>query len=78
MNVTSIISQPRETEHVETLNGIEFTIVPNNCCDKTMNRESFICQINDLDIEDLCETFKKIISTVSDNSKLMASAWSLK
>lgn len=74
MNVTSIISQPRETERVETLNGIEFTIVPNNCCDKTMNRESFICQINDLDIEDVCETFKKIRNTVSDNSKLIASA----
>lgn len=77
IDISSIVSHPRETERTETLNGIKFTIIPDDCCDKTMKRESFICQINDLDIEKVYETFKKITSTVFENSKLMASAWSL-
>lgn len=78
MDFYFIVSHPRETERTETLNGIEFTIVPDICCNNPMRREKFTCQVNDIRIEDVYETFKKIISTVSDNSKLMASAWSLK
>ena len=78
MNVSFIISHPRESERIETLNGLEFTIVPDICCNNPMRREKFTCQVNDISIEEVYETFKKIISTVSDNSKLMASAWSLK
>ena len=77
MDVTFIVSHPRETERTETLNGIEFTIVPDICCNNPMRREKFTCQVNDINIEEVYETFKKIISTVSDNSKLMASTWSL-
>lgn len=73
MDVSSIVSYPRETERTETLNDIEFTIVPDDCCDKTMKRESFICQINDLDIEKVYETFTKITNTVFDNSKFITS-----
>lgn len=77
MDVSFIVYHPRETERTETLNGIEFTIVPDICCNNPMRREKFTCQVNDIIIEEVYETFKKIISTVSDNSKLMASAWSL-
>lgn len=77
MDVSFIVSHPRESERIETLNGLEFTIVPDICCNNPMRREKFTYQVNDISIEDVYETFKKIISTVSDNSKLMASAWSL-
>lgn len=77
MDVAFIVSRPRETERIETLNGLEFNIVPDICCNNPMRREKFTCQINDIRIEEVYETLKKIISTVSDNSKLMASAWSL-
>lgn len=74
MDVSFIISHPRETERTETLNGLEFTIVPDICCNNPMRREKFTCQVNDISIEEVYATFKKIISTVSDNSKLMTSA----
>ena len=74
MDVSFIVSHPRETERIETLNGLEFTIVPDICCNNPMRREKFTCQINDISIEEVYATFKKIISTVSDNSKLMTSA----
>lgn len=74
MDVAFIVSRPRESERTETLNSIEFTIVPDICCNNPMRREKFTCQINDIRIEEVYETLKKIISTVSDNSKLMASA----
>ena len=77
MDVSFIVSRPRESERTETLNGLKFTIVPDICCNNSIRREKFTCQINDLNIEDVYKTFKKIISTVSDNSKLMASAWTL-
>lgn len=78
MDVSFIVSHPRESERIETLNGLEFTIVPDICCNNPMRREKFTCQVNDISIEEVYKTFKKIISTISDNSKLMASAWSLK
>lgn len=74
MDVSFIVSHPRETERIETLNGLEFTIVPDICCNNPMRREKFTCQVNDISIEEVYATFKKIISTVSDNSKLMTSA----
>lgn len=73
MDVTFIVSHPRETERTETLNGLEFTIVPDICCNNPMRREKFTCQVNDISIEDVYETFKKIKSTVFGNSRLIAS-----
>ena len=73
MDVSFIVSHPRETERTEALNGIEFTIVPDICCNNPMRREKFTCQVNDISIEEVYETFKKIKSTVFGNSRLIAS-----
>lgn len=77
MDVSFIVSHPRESERIETLNGLEFTIVPDICCNNPMRREKFTCQVNDISIEEVYETFKKIKSTVFGNSRLIASAWTL-